>query len=81
MAVAKKIRETIDYHFKNGDIEKAKKAIMELLKSKRPTAKLHAAKLIIEHERDLNKHENPKPQHHVHEFPQNITVEIVDPKK
>lgn len=68
-------------HFENGDLELSRRVITELLVCKRPTVKRWAAKFIIEHERELYKHENPATQLHkvTHTVPDKITIELVRP--
>ena len=68
------------YHFDKGDVENAMKACREVCKQeKRPHSRLQAAKLILDHTRDLYKHDNPRAQKIEHDIQELIRVEFVKP--
>lgn len=61
--------------FEEGDIDTAKEAVLFCLtQKKRPGIALQAAKLLLDHEKDIVKHEDPAPQTLVHEFPTELKI-------
>jgi hypothetical protein len=75
----KQLEATLLAHFAHGDLKRAREVVSELLSSKRATVKRWAARFILEHERDLYKHENPAKQLHEmkHNFPDKVELVIV----
>jgi hypothetical protein len=71
--------------FIGDDIESAKTCIKEICKQRKDSrAALKAATMIIDHQRDLYKHENPTTQKsevtHLTPIPMNLTVTIAKDK-
>ena len=76
MTASKKMLETAAYHFSRGDVDLAMLACREVCKQKnRPNSRIMAARMILDHERDLSKHENPK------DSTVNINLRITDSSK
>jgi hypothetical protein len=66
--------------FEKNDIEAAKEAVRYCLRqTKRPGIAMQAAKLLMDHERDLHKHCNPSKQTISHEFPTELRIRGVAP--
>jgi hypothetical protein len=64
--------------FEEGDIKTAKEAVIFCLNQrKRPSIALQAAKLLLDHEKDIVKHEDPAAQTLVHEFPTELKIVAV----
>jgi cytochrome c1 len=76
------MKKTIKIRFAEGDIQAAKEAIYYCLGRKQnPQTMFSAAKLVIEHERDMYKHENPATQKTrlEHEFINELKIKGVVP--
>jgi hypothetical protein len=76
------MKKTAKIRFEEGDIKAAKEAIYYCLGRKQnPQTMFSAAKLVIEHERDMYKHENPATQKSriEHEFVNELRIKGVVP--
>ena len=67
--------------FKAGDVELALKTIRDVAKqTKRPATRMQAARFILDHQKDLYKHENPQKQTVDVNFPTELKIKGVPPK-
>lgn len=68
--------------YSDEDVEKAMQAIVEVATQGRDNrAKFKAAAAIINHEREVWKHETPAKQEITHEYPDEIKIELVPGEK
>jgi hypothetical protein len=87
MTLADAALKTAEYHFQKGAIADAMKAIAFCMKQKkRPSTALRAAEIVLRHEVDILKYENPPLQKSeiehkgLPDIPNELTIKIVDSK-